>query len=178
MLRTAAVGHPPPPCLYSPEYHMKNALSSLLNRLRGPQQMNRTDHLLLHWAGLSLVVLVLVVVLTAAGTMQYLEWEQIRFLGGAPFFIGAEEVQVTLLGPAGTFGLCLAVTFYLSLVLLRERHFTGRLQMGLLALVALALPGILCVLWGGILNMNAPVICALACWLGAEILHLIRRCRA
>ena len=31
---------------------------------------------------------------------------------------------------------------------------------------------------GGILNMAAPVICALACWLGAEIIHLIHRCRA
>ncbi len=157
---------------------MKKALASLLNRLRGPQQMNRTDHLLLRWAGLCLAVLVLIVALTAAGAMQYLEWEQIRFLGGAPFFIGAEEAQISLLGPAGTFGLCLAVTFYLALVLLRERHFAGRLQVGLLATVALALPGVLCVLWGGVLNMNAPVICALACWLGAEIIHLIHRYRA
>ena len=157
---------------------MKKALSALLSRLRGLQQMNRTDHLLLHWAGLCLAVLVLTVVLTAAGAMQYLEWEQIRFLGGAPFFIGAEEAQISLLGPAGTFGLCLAVTFYLSLVLLRERHFTGRLQVGLLAAVSLALPGVLCVLWGGVLNMSAPLICALACWLGAEILHLIHRCRS
>lgn len=157
---------------------MKKALASLLNRLRGPQQMNRTDHLLLRWAGLCLAVLVLIMALTAAGAMQYLEWEQIRFLGGAPFFIGAEEAQISLLGPAGTFGLCLAVTFYLALVLLRERHFAGRLQVGLLATVALALPGVLCVLWGGVLNMNAPVICALACWLGAEIIHLIHRCRA
>ena len=154
---------------------MKNALSSLLNRLRGPQQMNRTDHRLLHWAGLSFAVLVLMVTLTATGAIQYLEWEQIRFLGGSPFYIGAEEAQINLLGPAGTFGLCLAVTFYLSLVLLTERHFSGRLQIGLLAVTALALPGILCVLWGGVLNMAAPVICALACWLGAEILHLFRR---
>jgi hypothetical protein len=60
-------------------------------------------------------------------------------------------------------------------VLLRERRFSGRLQVGILAVVALALPGILCVLWGGVLNMAAPVICALACWFGAEILHLFRR---
>ena len=154
---------------------MKKHLAELLQRLRRPRQMNRTDHRLLHWAGLSLAVLVLVVILTAAGAIQYLEWEQIRFLGGSPFFIGAEEAQINLLGPAGTFGLCLAVTFYLSLVLLTERHFSGRLQIGLLAVAALALPGILCVLWGGVLNMAAPVICALACWLGAEIIHLFFR---
>ena len=157
---------------------MKNHLSILRNRLqrlRCPQQMTRTDHFLLRWALLSFAVLVLIIVLTLLGTMQQLEWEQIRFLGGSPFYIGAEEAQVNLLGPAGIFALCLVVTFYLALVLLRERSFAGRLQVGLLAVVALALPGILCVLWGGVLNMAAPVICALACWLGSEIMHLFRR---
>lgn len=157
---------------------MKKHLTSLLTRLRERAGMNRTDHFLLSWAGLSFAVLVLLVVLTACGLMQYLEWEQIRFLGGAPFFIGAEEAQINLLGPAGIFSLCLLVTFYLSLVLLREQSFCGRLQISLLALTALALPGILCVLWGGVLNMNAPVICALTCWLGAEALHFYRRHRA
>ena len=82
---------------------------------------------------------------------------------------------MNLLGPAGIFALCLVVTFYLALVLLRERRFAGRLLVSILAVVALALPGILCVLWGGVLNMAAPVICALACWLGSEILHLFHR---
>ena len=157
---------------------MKNHLARLRNRLqrlRSPQQMTRTDHFLLRWALLSFAVLVLIIVLTLLGTMQQLEWEQIRFLGGSPFYIGAEEAQVNLLGPAGIFALCLVVTFYLALVLLRERCYAGRLQVGLLAVVALALPGILCVLWGGVLNMAAPVICALACWLGSEIMHLFRR---
>lgn len=148
---------------------MKNPLAGILHL------KNRTDHLLLRWAGLSFTVLVLIVILTAAGAMEYLELEQIRFLGGSPFYIGAEEAQISLLGPAGTFALCLVVTFYLALVMLRERHFSGRLQVGILSVVALALPGILCVLWGGVLNMAAPVICALACWLGAEILHLFCR---
>ena len=157
---------------------MKNHLARLRNRLqrlRSPQQMTRTDHFLLRWALLSFAVLVLIIVLTLLGTMQQLEWEQIRFLGGSPFYIGAEEAQVNLLGPAGIFALCLVVTLYLALVLLRERSFAGLLQVGLLAVVALALPGILCVLWGGVLNMAAPVICALACWLGSEIMHLFRR---
>lgn len=154
---------------------MKKALAALLNRLRHQQQMNRTDRMLLRWAGLSLAVLVFIIALTAAGVMQQLEWEQIRFLGGSPFYIGAEEAQISLLGPAGIFALCVAVTLYISLVLLRERRFSGRLQVGILAVVALALPGVLCVLWGGVLNMAAPVICVLACWFGAEILHLFHR---
>ena len=152
---------------------MKEKLARLLKRLRTAQGMTRTDRQLLRWAGLSFAVLVLTVILTAAGTTEYLEWEQIRFLCGSPFYLGAEEAQISLLGPAGTFALCLAVTLYLALVLLRERRFAGRLQVGILSAAALALPGILCVLWGGVLNMAAPLICALACWLGAEILHLI-----
>ena len=154
---------------------MKERLARLLNRLRSPQSMNRTDRLLLRWAGLSFAVLVLIVSLTAAGALEYLEWEQIRFLCGSPFYLGAEEAQISLLGPAGTFALCLAVTFYLSIVLLSERRFSGRLQIALLSVVALALPGVLCVLWGGVLNMAAPVICSLACWLGAELIHLFFR---
>lgn len=157
---------------------MKKKLLRLRNRLarlHSPHQMNRTDHLLLRWAGLSFCVLVLIVVLSLLGIMQQLEWEQIRILCGSPFYMGAEEAQVNLLEPAGIFSLCLAVTFYLALVLLREKSFAGRLQVGVLAMAALALPGILCVLWGGVLNMAAPVICALACWLGSEILHLFHR---
>ena len=157
---------------------MKEKLLRLRNRLvrlHTPHQMNRTDHLLLRWAGLCFCVLVLMVVLSLLGVMQQLEWEQIRFLCGSPFYMGAEEAQVNLLGPAGIFSLCLAVTFYLALVLLREKSFAGRLQVGVLAAAALVLPGILCVLWGGVLNMAAPVICALACWLGSEILHLFHR---
>lgn len=154
---------------------MKEKLLRLRNRLarlHTPHRMNRTDRLLLRWAGLSFSVLVLMVALSLLGVMQLLEWEQIRFLCGSPFYMGAEEAQVNLLGPGGIFALCLAVTFYLALVLLRENSFAGRLQVGVLAVAALVLPGILCVLWGGVLNMAAPVICALACWLGSEILHL------
>ncbi|MBR3902520.1 MAG: hypothetical protein IKJ29_02560 [Akkermansia sp.] len=137
--------------------------------------ITRTDQFLLRWAALSFTVLVFILILTAAGAMEYLELEQIRFLGGSPFYIGAAEAQISLLGPAGTFALCIGITLYLALVLLRERRFSGRVQVGLLAVTALALPGILCVLWGGVLNMAAPVICVLSCWFGAEILHLFRR---
>ena len=49
---------------------MKKYLTSLLTRLRERAGMNRTDHFLLSWAGLSFAVLVLLVVLTACGLMQ------------------------------------------------------------------------------------------------------------
>lgn len=127
------------------------------------------DRFLVRWLGLSFIVLALTTAAEFAGFADALELEQIRLLGGNPFYIDAEEAQISLLGPAGTFGLCIAVTLWLSAVLLRERRFLGRVQIMLLTLVALALPGILCVLWGGVLNMADALLCAALCWLGAEL---------
>lgn len=135
------------------------------------------DRFLVRWLGLSFIVLALTTAAEFAGFADALELEQIRFLGGNPFFIGAEEAQISLLGPAGTFWLCVAVTLWLSAVLLRERRFLGRVQIMLPALVALALPGLLCVLWGGVLNMANVLLCAALCWLGAELRPLARALR-
>ena len=140
-----------------------------------PGKLNAADFGLLRWVVVCLLVLVTVLVLMQTGVLYELELEQIRFLGGSPFFISAEEAQVSLLGIGGIFGICIITTLYLSLVYLREPRFGGRLQVAALSTAALALPGLLCVLWGGVLNMAAPVICALACWLGSEIMHLFRR---
>lgn len=145
-----------------------------------PPAFLRTDRLttadfgLLRWALLCIVVLSVVVVLMLSGGLYELELEQVRLLGGSPFFISAEEAQISLLSPAGTFILCVAVTLYLSLAHLREPRFGGRLQMALLSVVALGLPGLLCVLWGGVLNMAAPLICALMCWMLVEFDWLAR----
>lgn len=135
------------------------------------------DRFLVRWLGLSFIVLTLATAAEFSGFAEALELEQIRFLGGTPFYIGAEEAQISLLGPAGTFGLCIAVTLWLAAVLLRERRFAGRAQIMLPALVALALPGMLCVLWGGVLNMALPLLCVLLCWLGAEMRPLARALR-
>lgn len=142
-----------------------------------PGRFTVGDRFLLRWLGLSFIVLALTTLAAFCGLAEELELEQIRLLGGNPFYISAEEAQISLLGPAGTFGLCLVVTLWLSAVLLRERRMAGRLQIMLPALVALALPGLLCVLWGGVLNMALPLLCALLCWLGAEMRPLARALR-
>ena len=119
-------------------------------------------------------MLTTVLVLMQTGVLYDVELEQIRVLGGSPFFISAEEAQVSLLDVGGIFGICIAVTLYLSIVYLREPRFGGRLQVAVISSVALALPGLLCVLWGGILNMAAPIICSSGCWLLAELDWLAR----
>lgn len=139
-----------------------------------PGKLNAADFGLLRWVVICLLVLVTVLVLMQTGVLYEIELEQIRFLGGSPFFISAEEAQVSLLGIGGIFGICILTTLYLSLVYLREPRFAGRLQVAVISTAALALPGLLCVLWGGVLNMSAPIICSLGCWLLAELNWLVR----
>ena len=128
----------------------------------------------MRWVVVCILVLLTVSILIQTGILYEIELEQIRLLGGSPFFISAEEAQVSLLGMRGIFSICIAVTLYLSIVYLREPRFSGRLQVAVISGVALALPGLLCVLWGGILNVSAPVICSLGCWLLAELDWLAR----
>lgn len=139
-----------------------------------PGKLNAADFGLLRWVVICLLVLVTVLVLMQTGVLYEIELEQVRFLGGSPFFISAEEAQVSLLGIGGIFGICIITTLYLSLVYLREPRFGGRLQVAVISTAALALPGLLCVLWGGVLNMSAPIICSLGCWLLAELDWLAR----
>lgn len=145
-----------------------------MRRVRPPQKMTKADHLFVRWSLLCFGTLLAVALLMLFGVTEWLELEQIRFLGGNPFYIGAEEAQESLLSPAGQFGLCIVVTAYLGIVLLREHHFTWRLTMLTAAFMVLLLPGMLCVLWGGILNMSAPLAAVLLTWFGSEISHLIR----
>lgn len=139
-----------------------------------PGKLNASDFGLLRWVVICLLVLVTVLVLMQTGVLYEIELEQVRFLGGSPFFISAEEAQVSLLGIGGIFSICIITTLYLSLVYLREPRFGGRLQVAVISTAALALPGLLCVLWGGVLNMSAPIICSLGCWLLAELDWLAR----
>lgn len=154
---------------------MKKRLRKLYRPFAPPAKLTAGDNFLLRWVSVCCLALAAVVLMMVSGAMEWLELEQIRFLGNRPFYIGAEEAQETLMGPAGLFGLCVAVTFYLGAVLLRERRFSGRLQVTVLALAVLLMPGMLCVLWGGVLNMAAPVTAALVTWFGVEILHLFRK---
>lgn len=128
---------------------------------------------LLRWVGLSMATLVPVTLLIVLGVVDALELEQIRFLAGHPFYIDAVEAQESLLSYGGMFAVSTVATLYLAAVLLREKSFLWRLQIAFLSVVALALPGILCVLWGGILNMAAPVISVLLLWLWLEISKVV-----
>ena len=132
------------------------------------------DRLLFEWAALSLGVLAVVLLLMLCGVVDELGLQQVRYLAGPPFYMSALEAQVDLLGMGGIFFISVLVTLYTSFILLRERSFVQRALYALLLLVALALPGILCVLWHGVLNMSAPLLCVLLTWLAVELKPLAK----
>lgn len=151
----------------------KSGLAALLRQ----SQATRADHLWLRWGLLCLAVLACTMALLLAGLFEGPDVAQLHLLCGNPFFLEAEAAQLSLLSPAATFGLCIPLTFYLGLVLLRQRHFGSRTQITFLAAVAAALPGLLCVLWGSVLYVSPFLFCILACWLLVVLIPFFRRAR-
>ncbi len=126
--------------------------------------LQRADRLFAAWMLLCLVTLVPVVVLMLHGCFAPLEDAQLRLLAGHPFYISAEEAQVSLLSPVGTFCLCTLLVLWLAAVLLREPRLGRRTQVAFLSALALVLPGLICVLWGGVLYVVAPLACVAVLW--------------
>ncbi len=139
----------------------------------GPAGYTRMDIQLLRWILLCLITLGTTAGLMMCGFFDALALEHIRILGGHPFYIEAESAQVSLLPPAGIFAICTGITLYLSVVLLRNPNLAKRTQICFLAALATLLPGLLCILWNGVLYMAAPLFCVLLLWVLAALLPAI-----
>ena len=90
---------------------------------------------------------------------------QLRLLAGHPFYLSAEDAQVSLLSPVASFSLCVVITLYLSAILMRRRSLVSRSHIALLAAVAVALPGIIGILWHGVLYVGQMLLCIFFLWL-------------
>lgn len=128
----------------------------------------------LRWGLLSVSVLLVTMGLMLAGCFEPLNDAQLKLLCGNPFYLEAEGAQCSALGLAGTFGLCIVVTLYLSVVLLRVPGFVGRLQIAFLALVALGLPGLLCVLWDCVFYVAPLLFSVCLMWLLTSVIPFFR----
>lgn len=154
---------------------MKRILHATSARLRS---LSQDDALLLRWVLLGVPVLLVTMSMMLSGAFESADTAQLALLCDRPFYLEAEATQHPALSPAGMFGLCTAISFYLALVLLRQHRFAHRLQVVLPALVALLLPGLLCVLWDCVFYVAAPVFCLLLTWLLVECIPFYRRARA
>ncbi len=152
-----------------------SCLSRLFRRRATPDTPPRsgTDKTLLLWCLLCIITLGSTVALIIGGIFDICSLEQIRLLAGHPFYIDAAAAQVSLLPPAGIFTICTFITLYLALVLLRCRSFAKRTQICFLAALATALPGLLCILWDGILYMAAPLFCVCLLWVLTALIPAI-----
>lgn len=148
---------PPPHC-----HRYMNPTDSTRRKVRS---LSGDDALLLRWVLLSVPVLLATVVMMFTGAFEHADTAQLTLLCGAPFYMEAEATQYSALTPAATFGICVGCTLYLGLVLLRLRAFAERLQVGILAVVAAALPGVLCVLWDCVFYAAPVLFCVLLTWL-------------
>lgn len=152
---------------------------SLLHRLKcSAPACDRADMLWLRWAVLSVVVLLAVMLLLLGGYFEGVDDAQLRLLCGTPFYLEAEATQNPALSPVQMFGLCVGVTLYLGIVLLRQRRFVPRTQIALMAAVAAAMPGLLCVLWDCVFYAAPLLFCVIFTWLLVMVIPFFRRSRS
>lgn len=130
---------------------------------------------LLRWGVLCVAVLGVAVALQLGGVFERVDEWQLRVLAGHPFYITAEDAQVSLLGPGGTWGVSVGLVLYLGAVLLQQQRLSRRNHLCLLAAVAVALPGLMCVLWHGVLYVGLPLVCIFLLWVALVPLPLVRR---
>ena len=127
---------------------------------------------------LSIVVLLITMVLLVSGSFEPVDSAQLHLLCGTPFYLEAEATQHSALSPAHMFLLCVGVTLYLSLVLLREKKISGRTQTAVAAVVASALPGLLCVLWDCVFYVAPLLFCVVFTWVLVVTVPFFRRSRS
>lgn len=142
---------------------------------RSAYRRGAADVLLLRWVMLSIGVLGGLVAMQACHFFNPLHDGQLILLAGDPFYMPAEDAQRSLLSAGGTFALCVVTTLYLGGVLLRQPRMGRRNHLCMLAAVAVALPGAMCVLWHGVFYVAQPLVCILLLWLAVVPCSMIRR---
>ena len=133
------------------------------------------DVFLLRWVMLGIFVPGCLLLIQVSGLEGLLNDRQLILLGGHPFYLRAEDAQVSLLSSGGTFALSVFIALYLGAVLLLQPRLSRRNHLSLLAAVAVALPGLMSVLWHGVLYVAQPLVCIFLLWLLLVPAVLIRR---
>lgn len=156
---------------------LQRVLTALTTGMESLMRREAKDAFLLRWALLCLSVLGGIVVMQACSFFHALDEAQLIILAGHPFYLSAEDAQVNLLTPGWNFAACVVLTLYLSAVLMLQRRLSRRTHICVLAAAALALPGLLCILWHGVLYVSQPLTCISLLWLILVPVTACYRCR-
>lgn len=124
-------------------------------------KLSREDARWLHWCIISLCTLMALAALLVTGVLTTLNELHTELLQGMPFYLSAQGAsQGSVLSPIAAFACCIPLTLYGTVVLSLEPSARMQWAMTALALVALALPGLLCTLWDSVLH-TAPLLCCI-----------------
>ncbi len=144
---------------------LRKSITKITDSVKGFRARHAQDDFLLRWVVVSVLTLALAVGMQACRFILLLDEIQLRLLAGHPFYLSAEDAQVSLLSPVASFSLCVVITLYLSAILMRRRSLVSRSHIALLAAVAVALPGIIGILWHGVLYVGQMLLCIFFLWL-------------
>jgi len=137
-------------------------------------EARRNDHNWMIWGIVNVLNLSIIVLIMAMGIFYEAEYLIIEQLGSFPFYITAEEAKVSSLSQNNLFILCVLISLYFSALLLSEKRGKFRALLVLLILLSLILSIFLGLIWGGILNMAAPICGVLLLWIICELVHFTR----
>ena len=117
--------------------------------------------------------------LLVLGCFEPLNSAHTALLQGAPFYLSAQGVeQGNMLSPQLGFACSLVVVLYGAAVLMYQRSFGSRCLLAGLALVAVGLPGVLCVLADCVVHVVPLLFCIVATWLLVVCIPFFRCPRA
>lgn len=133
---------------------------SIRSRVHLPHPGNHTDKHLLHWFILTLGVLLSLIVLVFCGLTGSADAWLHGLLAQLPFYPESQDGLYTI-NPATIFLGSIPITLYGAAILVHEDSLAARSLLCLAAALVLALPGIICLLWGILLSCTIPL-CSIA----------------
>lgn len=158
---------------------LRTLAGTMLLRLRRRQEslsaLPQADKKLLRWVLLCLPVLLGTGTLMMAGGFAAADEWQVELLLGRPFYMEAQDVQISLLSPGTTFAICTVLTLYFSLLLPNLDGAAARTQVCFAAATALLLPGFIGTLWHGVLYVTPFLFCVALLWLLTFIPYFHRK---
>lgn len=159
--------------------HITHTPQSMKAGATAPRKLDHTDAVWLRWVLLSICVLVCQTLLLVSGYFEPLNAAHVSLLQGAPFYLSEQAVQQgSVLSMELSFAYSLVLVLYGAAVLMYQRSFGSRCLLAALAMVAVALPGMLCALADCVLYVVPQLFCIAATWLLVACIPFFRFDRA